>query len=66
MLHLKYARLRAVPHFSSGIVGDTLSFRRVSPILAWGDFHARSRFTRSTIPEEKCGTARSLKVRVMN
>ena len=21
--------------------------------LAWGDFHARSRFTRSTIPEEK-------------
>ena len=23
--------------------------------LAWGDFHARSRFARSTIPEEKMG-----------
>ena len=48
-------RLRVVPHFSSGIVerakrerawkspyarkGDT----RVTPFLAWGDFHARSR-----------------------
>ena len=29
--------------------------RRVSPFLAWGDFH-----TRSTIPEEKWGTTRSL------
>ena len=28
---------------------------RVSPFLAWGDFHARSRFARSTIPEEKWG-----------
>ena len=37
-----------------------LSPRRVSPFLAWGDFHARSRFARSTIPEEKCGTTRSL------
>ena len=27
--------------------------------LAWGDFHARSRFARSTIPEEKWGTTRS-------
>ena len=26
--------------------------RGVSPFLAWGDFHARSRFARSTIPEE--------------
>ena len=34
--------------------------RRVSPFLAWGDFHARSRFARSTIPEEKWGTTRSL------
>ena len=34
---------------------------RVSPFLAWGDFHARSRFTRSTILEEKWWTARSLK-----
>ena len=34
----------------------------MSPFLAWGDFHARSRFTRSTIPEEKWGTTRSLPV----
>ena len=34
--------------------------RRVSSFLAWGDFHARSRFARSTIPEEKWGTTRSL------
>ena len=33
---------------------------RVSPFLAWGDFHARSHFARSTIPEEKWGTTRSL------
>ena len=26
----------------------------------WGDFHARSRFARSAIPEEKCGTTCSL------
>ena len=31
-----------------------------APFLAWGDFHARSRFARSTIPEEKWGTTRSL------
>ena len=37
-----------------------LSPRRVSPFLAWGDFHARSRFARSTIPEVKWGTTRSL------
>ena len=37
-----------------------LSPRRVSPFLAWGDFHARSRFARSTIPEDKWGTTRSL------
>ena len=34
--------------------------RRVSPFLAWGDFHARSRFARSSIPEETQGTIRSL------
>ena len=32
---------------------------RVSPFLAWGDFHAHSRLARSTIPEEKWGTTRS-------
>ena len=34
--------------------------RGVSPFPAWGDFHARSRFARSTIPEEKWETTRSL------
>ena len=38
-----------------------LSPRRVSSFPAWGDFHARSRFARSTpAPEEKWGTTRSL------
>ena len=32
----------------------------MSPFLAWGDFHARSPFARSTISEEKWGTTRSL------
>ena len=32
----------------------SLSPPRVA-FLAWGDFHARSRFARSTIPEEKWG-----------
>ena len=44
--------------------GDTRrgerKMRRVSPFLARGDFHARSRFARSTIPEEIWGTTRSL------
>ena len=39
-----------------------LSPCRVSPFLAWGDFHAPSRFARSTISEEKWGTTRSLDV----
>ena len=30
------------------------------PFLAWGDFHARSRFACFTIPEGKWGTTRSL------
>ena len=29
-------------------------------LFSWGDCHARSRFARSTIPEEKWGTTRSL------
>ena len=37
-----------------------LSPRRVSPFLAWGDFHARSRVARSTFLEDKWGTTRSL------
>ena len=43
-----------------------LSPRRVSPFLARVDFHARSRFTRSTIPEEKWGTTRSLQQNVFS
>ena len=34
--------------------------RRVSPFLAWADFTRAPRFARSTIPEEKWGTTRSL------
>ena len=34
--------------------------RRGGPFLAWGDCHARLRFARSTIPEEKWGTTCSL------
>ena len=37
-----------------------LSPRRASPFLAWGEFHARSRFARSTIPDEEWGTTRIL------
>ena len=42
----------ARPHFS-------LSPPRIA-FLALGDFHARSRFACSTIPEEKWGTTRGL------
>ena len=34
--------------------------------LTWGDFHARSRFARSTIHEEKWGTTLSLSCRNTN
>ena len=44
--------------------GIFLSPRRVSPFLASGGFHACSRFARSTIPEEKWGTTRSLLFKV--
>ena len=37
-----------------------LSPHHVSPFLTWVDFHTCSRFTRSTIPEEKWGTIHSL------
>ena len=64
--------LRVVPYFSSGVAERAKrkrawksrharkARRRVSPFLAWGDFHARSRFARFTIPEDKWGTTRSL------
>ena len=59
-LHV-YLKLRVVPHFSSGIV-ERAKRECVSPFLAWVDFHACSRFARSTIPEEKWGTTRSLEL----
>ena len=34
--------------------------RQRERILAWGDFHVRSRFAHPTIPEEKWGTIHSL------
>ena len=45
--------------------GIILSPRRVSLFLAWGDFHARSRFALSTIPEEKWETTSSLSLRLL-
>ena len=35
--------------------GQEKATRGGEPFLAWGDFHARSRFARSTIPDEKWG-----------
>ena len=57
------ARLTAPGSPRMGLCLQSLIFlspRLVSPFLSWGDFHARSRFVRSTIPEEKWGTTRSL------
>ena len=34
---------------------DSRASETRAPFLAWGDFHARSRFACSTIPEEKWG-----------
>ena len=60
------------PHFSSGIVErakrertwKSPHARKVIPLrlafLALGDVYAHSRFARSTIPEGKWGTTRSL------
>ena len=56
-----WCRLRVVPHFSSGIVDRAKRQRaRKSPHARKGDtrrgdFYARSRFARSTIPEENWG-----------
>ena len=41
--------------FTAEANGSTPLSDRRDPFLAWGDFHARSRFARSTIPEEKWG-----------
>ena len=53
-------RLTIIFHFSLSML------RCVSPFLAWSDFHTRSRFARSTIPEEKWGTTRSLPYFLIN
>ena len=55
-----FFRLRVVPHFSSrdSRASETRARVKITPRekrLARGDFHARSRFGRSTIPEEKWG-----------
>ena len=67
-----HPRLQVVPHLSSGIVERAKGERagksphrvKMSPprlaFLAIGDFHARSRFARSSISEEKRRTIRSL------
>ena len=39
-------------------ITNCLLFRRLA-LIAWGYFHARSRFARSTAPEEKMRTTRS-------
>ena len=49
-----------VLHFSSGIVDRAKRERAWKSPHARGDFHARSHFARSAIPEEKWGTTRSL------
>ena len=36
-----------------------------TPFLAWGDFHARSRFAHFTIPEDKWGTTRNLRLKLL-
>ena len=68
LLGFSWIRLRVVPHFSSGIVErakherawKSPHARKGDTCHVWGDFHARSRFARSTIPEERWGTTRSL------
>ena len=58
-----YVNQSAVKGQKLGLCVQSLIFlspRRVSPFLPWGDFHACSRFARSTIPEEKWRTTRSL------
>ena len=64
MKHFTHYRPRVVPHLSSGIVERAKRKRAWklphTPFLAWGNFHARSRFAPSTIPEDKWETTRSL------
>ena len=54
------ARVKITPREKKATRGGEREKCRVSPFLAWGDFHARSRFAPSTIREDKWGTSRSL------
>ena len=57
-------RLRVVPHFSfkNSRANDKRARVEITPRekgeTRWGEFHVRSRFARSTIPEDKWGTTR--------
>ena len=53
VVYIWYYSLARPDHFS--LSPPRVAFSRV------GDFHARSRFARSSIPEEKWGTTRSLR-----
>ena len=48
-----YRRLRAVPHFLSGIAERARRERACVAFLACDDCHARSRLARSTVSEAK-------------
>ena len=57
---IDWNRLRAVPIFPHSRASKTrarveITTREKNAFLAWGDFHARSRFARSTTSEEKWG-----------
>ena len=53
---VEQAKLEGVRKSPHARKGDT-----ASRFLPRGDFHARSRFARSIVPEDKWGTTRSLK-----
>ena len=53
------ARVKITPREKGETQLIFLSPRRVSPFLAWGDYHAPSRFACSTVPEDEWGTTRS-------
>ena len=59
-----YLSTHAPLRFNSSMSSLLGAFDSLSPprlaFLAWGDFQARSRFARLTIPEDKWGTTRSL------
>ena len=46
--------------------GNSLPGPLIIGTFAWGDFHARSRFARSTISGGKWGTTRSLLIQLFS